>query len=1056
MTSPNLSLRTRWFAGAASILLALFAAGPLGCADDTDGTAGDAATGTDVQTDAGTDVDTGSPPPDDTGVDTGPGDSGPGYDGPTFDTQLPDAGDGGLKPMDLQTITPDRGPVSGGTQFVITGDGFTSETSVFIGGREATVHVVDGNLVGQTPEGAGPGAVSVKALDPESGRDHIPDGFTYTTPLEIHDITPSRIPTDGGIEVRIDGQGFDQSTRVSFAGRTASSHNVVGPKTLRVKAPANAAGPADVRVTSRDGSVVRRDGVEYYEPLTVDRVRPATGSTSGGDRVTLHGTGFKSGMTVSFGGTRGTVQSVQPDGEAAAIETPAHAAGLVDVAVQTPSGNGDVAKEAFYYRSSTSDFAIAAVRPDYSKESGNVDVTLIGSGLGRSGLNVSFGGKAATIGSTGPGHAEVTVPAHTPGVVDVSISDGSGANDTLVDGFEYVPDLEISSVQPAKGPAGGGTSVTLTGTGFQGVSRVEFGGEAAQFSVTSDTTITATTPKHPPGTVDVAVERDPAEARAEEAFAFTEQLEVFGLSPVRGSMAGNTYVEIRGRGFLDSQMTVQFGGSNAKSIRVLDTQTIVVRTPRHDPGAVDVTVGRDGTTVTAPEQYTYFNPGSNDGGVWGGPIQGSVNVSVFSVGGNPIDGAYVQLSTNAESEYAGSTDARGQVTLSGPDLYGEQTITATAAGHTSTTVQNVNSENVTIFLTPLASGGSPPPGPPTAKFSGRIYGLEKIASPAPNEYLVAVVFPTQESPWEQIEAYSENTVTQEGGSYRLETRVGDLALVAFGGLMNTDTNRLTPLRMGVVRYQSGESGETYNRDINLDIPLDNTMRFKLQDPPQSSDGPDVNQVVPWLDFGFEGIFGRTRFAHRGSLHGLKIYARGQKSVVTSDHQPELKGQLSDVAIRAIGGSYKLDPDGFVGAPRGVAIKRNITQPGSRVTLPKLVGVPIVQTPAAGGTVQNNLLSWNLNTTNRPDFFFVQVLDAMGRPMWHAFSPGHASSVRLPDFPDFSKLPEKKRPEPYPDGSFNMVIIGARHPSLGYNSFSYTDLGFGNFESFSVTTRNIAF
>lgn len=1056
MTSPNASLRLRWLAGAASILLALLAAGPLGCGDDVDGTGGDTGTGTDVERDVGTDADTGTEPPEDTGVDTGMEDSGPGFDGPGWDTQTPDTGDGGLKPMNLKSISPGRGPVSGGTQFVLTGDGFTSETTVYFGSKEATVNVVDGKIVGQTPQGAGPGPVAVKALDPQSGRDSIPDGFTYTTPLEIHDITPARIPTDGGIEVRIDGQGFDQSTRVSFAGRTASSHTFVGPKTLRVTAPANAAGPADVRVTSRDGSVVRNDGVEYYESLTVDRVRPATGSTAGGDRVTLHGAGFKSGMTVNFGGAQGTVQSVQPDGTAAAVETPANSAGLVDVSVQTPSGNGDVAEDAFYYRSSSSEFAIAAVRPDYAQESGNVDVTLIGSGLDRSGLSASFGGNAATVGSTGPGHAEVTVPAHNPGTVDVSISDGSGASDTLVDGFEYVPDLEISKVQPAKGPAGGGTSVTLTGTGFQGVTRVEFGGQAAKFSISSDTKITATAPKHAPGTVDVVVERDPAEARAEEAFAYTEQLEVYGLTPVRGSIAGNTYVEIRGRGFIDSRMNVQFGGSNAKSIRVLDTQTLAVRTPRHDPASVDVTVGRDGTTVTAPEPFTYFNPGSNDGGVWGGPIQGAVNVTVFSVGGNPIDGAYVQLSTNSDSEYTGSTDRRGQVTLSGPDVYGDQTITATAAGYTSTTVQDVNSENVTIFLTPLSGGGSPPPGPPTAKFSGRIYGLEKIASPDPNEYIMAVVFPTQESPWQQIQARSENTVTQEGGSYRVETRVGDLALVAFGGLMNTDTNRLTPLRMGVVRYQSAEGGKTYNRDIDLDIPLDNTMRFKLQDPPQSSDGPDVNQVVPWLDFGFEGVFGRTRFAHKGALRGLKIYARGQKSVVTSEHQPELKGQLSDVAIRAIGGSYKLTQDGFAGAPRGVAIKRNVTQPGSLVTLPKLVGVPIVQTPAPQGKVQNNLISWNLNTTNRPDFFFVQILDSMGRPLWHAFSPGHASSVRLPDFPDFSNLPKSKRPAPYPGGTFNMVIIGARHPTLGYDSFSYSDLGFGNFESFAVTSQEIAF
>ena len=53
-------------------------------------------------------------------------------------------------------------------------------------------------------------------------------------------------------------------------------------------------------------------------------------------------------------------------------------------------------------------------------------------------------------------------------------------------------------MSPGKGPAAGGISVTITGTGFTGATAVAFGSDSqkipAKFKVDSDTQITATTP----------------------------------------------------------------------------------------------------------------------------------------------------------------------------------------------------------------------------------------------------------------------------------------------------------------------------------------------------------------------------------------------------------------------------------------------------------------------------------------------------------------------------------------------------------------------------------
>ncbi len=62
----------------------------------------------------------------------------------------------------------------------------------------------------------------------------------------------------------------------------------------------------------------------------------------------------------------------------------------------------------------------------------------------------------------------------------------------------------LTRVTPAVGSPGGGTSVTISGTNFAGVTEVKFGSKRASFRVVSETAITATsTPGS--GTVDVTV-----------------------------------------------------------------------------------------------------------------------------------------------------------------------------------------------------------------------------------------------------------------------------------------------------------------------------------------------------------------------------------------------------------------------------------------------------------------------------------------------------------------------------------------------------------------------
>ena len=72
-------------------------------------------------------------------------------------------------------------------------------------------------------------------------------------------------------------------------------------------------------------------------PPTVSSVLPASGPTFGGTSITITGTGFLAGATVSLGGTFASNVTVVNSTSITAL-TPAHTAGPVDVTVQNPEG----------------------------------------------------------------------------------------------------------------------------------------------------------------------------------------------------------------------------------------------------------------------------------------------------------------------------------------------------------------------------------------------------------------------------------------------------------------------------------------------------------------------------------------------------------------------------------------------------------------------------------------------------------------------------------------------------------------------------------------------
>ena len=75
----------------------------------------------------------------------------------------------------------------------------------------------------------------------------------------------------------------------------------------------------------------------------------------------------------------------------------------------------------------------------------------------------------------------------------------------LVSPFASTAPLSVGAVSPTAGSTGGGTTLRITGTGFQSRATVAFGGAPGTAYAENSTTIHVTAPPHGPGAVDVLV-----------------------------------------------------------------------------------------------------------------------------------------------------------------------------------------------------------------------------------------------------------------------------------------------------------------------------------------------------------------------------------------------------------------------------------------------------------------------------------------------------------------------------------------------------------------------
>jgi glucose/arabinose dehydrogenase len=285
-----------------------------------------------------------------------------------------------------------------------------------------------------------------------------------------------------------------------------------------------------------------------------------------------------------------------------------------------------------------------------------------------------------------------TAPAHTAGAVDVVVINTDTKTGTLTSGYTYTtapnPAPTVTSINPTTGVTTGGTTVTITGTGFLAGASVSFGGTAATgVALVNSTTISASTPAHAAGAVNVVVTNTDAKSGTlTNGYTYTTPTGTIALSTVVSGLSSpvglerppgdNRFFIIEQRGtirilqngallpgnFLDLQSIVNFDGQEQGLLGIAfhpnyatnhkfyvnytqdegnrETHISEFQTLASDPNTADPNSERvllvvnqpfpnhkGGQLVFGPDGFLYI--GLGDGGSGGDPLGNGQNTSTF-------------------------------------------------------------------------------------------------------------------------------------------------------------------------------------------------------------------------------------------------------------------------------------------------------------------------------------------------------------------------------------------------------------------------------------------
>ena len=539
--------------------------------------------------------------------------------------------------------------------------------TVTIGGEATEVVVVSATEITAKTAAHAAGAVEVVVED-EKGKSAGGPKFTYVTPPTVEKVTPSSGSTLGGTAVVVKGTGFVKGATVKI-GSAATAVEVVSATEIKAKTAATAAGEDEVVVTIAGGGA-SKEGPKftYITPPSVSKVEPATGSTLGGTKVVITGTGFTEGATVKIGSAATEVEVVSETEIKA--KTAATVAGA-DSIVVTDSKGVSAGGPTFTYVAPPK---VTSVEPATGPTTGGTTVKVKGTGFLK-GSTVAIGEEATSVKVVSETELTAVTAAHAAGAVEVVVTSEMGSS-SAGPKFTYVTPPTVTKVEPASGSTLGGTAVVIKGTGFVAGATVKIGSAATGVEVVSATEIKAKTAATAAGEDEVVVTIAGGGASKEgPKFTYITPPSVTAVAPAEGSTAGGAAVKLTGTGFVKGA-TVTIGGE-ATEVVVVSATEITAKTAAHAAGAVEVVVEDEKGKSAGGPKFTYVTPPTVEKVT---PSSGSTlgGTAVVVKGTGFVKGATVKIGSAATAvEVVSATEIKAKTAATAA---GEDEVVVTIAG----------------------------------------------------------------------------------------------------------------------------------------------------------------------------------------------------------------------------------------------------------------------------------------------------------------------------------------------------------------------------------------
>jgi len=213
-----------------------------------------------------------------------------------------------------------------------------------------------------------------------------------------------------------------------------------------------------------------------------------------------------------------------------------------------------------------------------------------------------------TIGTNGVGTFDVRGTAVGVTLVTTTVPPGYGGATT---GFriDVLPavGVALSRVDQSSGPSTGGQRVSIFAAGMSTRCTAMFDGVSGlNTSISASGFLTTTTPPHDAGAVDVSVRCGAETGTLTKAYTYTSLPALLTrISPTTGPAGGGVLVGVTGANLRRGRCSLSFGGAPATTLQNNETTSMLVASPPHAAGSVDVTLRCGNDVSTLPGGFLY-------------------------------------------------------------------------------------------------------------------------------------------------------------------------------------------------------------------------------------------------------------------------------------------------------------------------------------------------------------------------------------------------------------------------------------------------------------------